>query len=332
MSKKVIHSETIFVDSGAHSIYNIEVLKSKKKQGKHGKTLDKPPVAWGGSDPKTDYSYFDLTKGSPFRKYCDDYAAFIKHVQPKGVICANVDAISNPELTWQIQRFFEEEHGVQPVPIVHCYTPMGYVDRYLEAGKYDLMGVGGLGQGISKHEYFTWGDQFFRHICPKSNKYLPVIKTHGFAMTSLQLMIRWPWWSVDSATWVKLSAYGWIYIPRWSRSKGFRFDLTPRTINFSFRSPQKKISKKHYDNYLKSFPEAKVDVDKWMERLGIGLGSVDQEGNTVEFGLTSHHRARSVANLTYLSDLQDSLPPWPHPLDNRIVCPPSRAYWKGLGL
>lgn len=331
---KKIYSESIFVDSGAHSIFNIFVLKHGKRKGANGRDLDKPPVKWSQGD----FSYYNLAKGSDFRKYCDDYANFIKAMKGKEVLLANVDAIGNPDLTWEIQRFFEEEHGVQPVPIVHYGTPMEYVDRYLAATtrlrngsmrKYDLLGVGGLGQGVSRHEYFSWADEFFTHICPESNRHLPLIKTHGFAMTSWELMCRYPWWSVDSATWVKLSAYGWLYMPRWTEEKGFRFDLPPIMVNFSFRSPRLKERQKHYHNVT---PAVKANADKWLKHIGLDFGSVKGDGEVDEFGVSSHHRARSIANLTYLVDLQDSRPEWPHPLNLELVSSSTVKYARGFGL
>lgn len=314
-----IYAQSIFVDSGAHSIYNIEVLKlqdkvdrkssDKRVLKRDGGLLGKPPVKWGGGR----FDHFNLDKGTPFRKYCNSYAKYIKEIQalPGGdkVLFANVDAISNPKKTLEIQRYFENEHGVQPVPIVHYGTPMSYVDKYLKP-EYDLLGVGGLGQGVSRHEYLGWGNIFFGHICPKSNRYEPMIKTHGFAMTSHELMRKWPWWSVDSATWVKLSAYGWLYLPRWS-AKGQRwmFEKPPLMINFSERSPQKKKLTKHFDGRM--IPNIKETAERWLARIGMTLGSVDGEGEVDEFGVSSHHRARSIANLTYLMDFGDSLPEYP---------------------
>lgn len=329
-----LYSDSIFVDSGAHSIYNIEVLKHGKRDGDHGRELAKPPVRWSQGD----FSYYDLTKGTPFRAYCDNYAAFMKKMAGRDILLANVDAISSPEITWKIQRFFEEEHGVQPVPIIHFGTPMKWVDRYVQARvkegsltkmKYELLGVGGLGQGVSRHEYFRWGDEFFTHICPKENSYLPLIRTHGFAMTSWELICRWPWWSVDSATWVKLSAYGWLYIPRWSDRHGWRMDRPPLMINLSFRSPQKEIKGKHFDNCI---PEVRETALRWLKYLGLEMGTVDKEGEMVVFGVSSHHRARSIANLSYLKLLEQSRPLWPHPLDSLLVQDLTVKYHRGFGL
>ena len=318
---------SMFVDSGAHSLYNIHVLKLGKRVGTHGRELAKLPTAWSQGD----FSYYDLRKGSPFRRYCNSYAKLISKMAKRDIILANVDVISNPDLTWEVQRFFEEEHGVQPMPIVHCETPMKYVDRYIESGRYDLLGVGGLGQGISKQGYLKWGHNFFHHICPESNKRKPIIRTHGFAMTSWELMCMWPWWSVDSATWVKLSAYGWLYVPRWSDKRGLRFDCPPYVINFSERSPQKDKRAKHYDN---STPVMKKACEEWLKQLGVGMGKVDSEGKVVEMGVAVHHRPRSRANLSYLVALQNSRPKWPHVLDNKESGVTKRdvAYSRGMGL
>ena len=326
----------MFVDSGAHSLYNIHVLKHTKRVGKSGRVLARPKVAWGAGD----FSYYDLKKGTPFREYCDEYAKFMKAMLEKDpdILLANIDAISNPKLTWEIQRYFEDEHGVQPIPIVHCHCPMEWVDKYVESDKYTLMGVGGLGQGISKSEYFDWGDRFFTHICPKSNDYKPVIRTHGFAMTSLQLICRWPWWSVDSATWVKLSAYGWIYVPISADEggAGFLFDKTPLTVNFSRRpgkkeypefgmlhtkenteapSPRALEEAKHWDNLRNTH---KRMVKRWLDHIGMDVDQVNDEEDNKEMDLTNHHRSRSIANLKYLTDLQDSRPKWPWPLSAMV--------------
>lgn len=342
-----IYSETIFVDSGAHGLYNLFVLEHAKRIGKNGRELARPKVPW----TQGKFTYYDLRPGSVFRSYCDSYARFIKkiHSIDSTVIMANIDAISNPKITWEIQQYFEKEHGVTPVPIIHYDTPLRFVDRYV-GGKYWLLGVGGLGQGVSRHEYFKWGDTFFSHICPESNKFKPVIRTHGFAMTSWELICRYPWWSVDSATWVKLSAYGWLYVPRWSERKGFRFDKTPMMINFSVRPPKKKIRKypglglvddtdsaprekergKHFKNIE---PSAREGVLKWLEHVGVEMGSVDENGDMLTFGVSSHHRARSMANLAYLKDLEASRPEWPYPLDlsEVSVLPGTIQSTNGLG-
>ena len=310
---------SLFIDSGAHTLYNSYVL-NKKKVGSHGRELD-VKVVWG----RGDFSFYSLKKGSEFRKYCDIYASFIKKFQHTGIIFVTVDVISNPALTWEVQKYFEEEHGVQPVPVVHYNTPMEWVDRYIESGKYTLLGVGGLGQGVTRQEYVSWGDKFFSHICPKWNDYMPLIRTHGFAMTSWSLMRRWPWWSVDSATWKKIAGFGWIWVPRWSEKHGWRFDKPPMTIGISYRSPALKTR----EHYLSMGEEGRRVVDMWLEELGVPLGRV-YKGEPVEEGVMTEFFWREVVNLHYIKRLEESFPEWPVPLDPTVVRRGKVKYFSGL--
>lgn len=166
----------LFLDSGAHSLYN-----------KHARR-------------KADKSFFDSAE---FREYVRDYGTFIKRVKKSLFLYVNVDTIFDPERTWRTQRIMEQEHGVSPLPVVHFGTERKWVERY--AAKYDYIGVGGLGQEVSANTYVQWADMVFKVLDGK--------KTHGFAMTAPRLMRRYPWYSVDSATWVKVASYGGIILP-----------------------------------------------------------------------------------------------------------------------
>lgn len=318
---KRIYSQTLFIDSGAFSLYNQNVAPAKRI-GKNGKPLARPPTRFDRSD----VSYYTLEKGSEFRHYCDSYASFMREMKTRSasMLFANIDVILNPDKTWEIQQYFEKEHGLKPVPIVHCGTPIKYVDRYI---LYPLLGVGGFASASGHAGYLGWTDDLFKHICPKENDYLPVIRTHGFAMTSWKMITRYPWWSVDSTTWCRVSGFGTLYVPPWTQEKGFRFDAPPILINFSHRSPTVSDRHRHFDNVGRS---VKANCLKWIEHVGVPLGSLDSNGKVKEYGVVTHHKARYIANLTYLKDLEESRPKWPHPLDNKIVNPYNLSVTTGI--
>lgn len=309
------YTEGMFIDSGAHSLYYAYVAKRTTKIiGKHGRELEAPPTRW----MQGDFSYFDLKAGSDFRKYCDSYASFVRKTTRDGMLYVSVDVIGHPELSWQIWDFFTKEHALHLMPVLHVGTDFKYLDKYLDRGC-GLIGVGGAWrQGRSG--LLRYADTLFRRICPASKGYLPQVRVHGFAVTSWEMITRYPWWSVDSSTWVKLSAYGWIYIPRWSDKIGWCFDRPPMMINFSHRSPHQKKKDKHYGSITK---QAKEAVHKWLKELGLEMGSVTDPGSKkaemVKFGVTSHHRARNVANLTYFKELEKRCPKWPFPLSPQIA-------------
>lgn len=318
-----LYTESIFMDSGAHSL-RYETVVKKIRVGKHGRELASVRPALGQGD----FSFYDLRAGTDFRKYCDRYAALIKKVKDSDVMFVTVDVIGNPDLSWDIHHFFRQEHGLWLVPVVHCGTSMSYVDRYLETGECDFLGLGGVGwQGQGK--FIAWADDLFLKICPAGNKHLPLIRTHGFAVTGWRLMCRYPWWSVDSATWVKLAAYGWLYVPRWSEKKGWRFDRPPMQINTSWRSPFQKTEDKHLDTVS---DEMKRTVLRWLDRCGVKEGKVDKEGKMLEQGVRSYFSSRSRCNLYYFKDLEESRPAWPHPLDPEIIQAHKVQFRRGFGL
>lgn len=343
----VLGSDSIFMDSGAFSLYAINVGKSQgqevaegyaeisaKRRG--GEKLDPPPK---GSRRGSDYSYFSLSKGSEFRGYCDKYASFMQKFAGRDITFATVDAIRNPELSWDIQHYFEEEHGLYPVPVVHGGTPLRYLHRYLEEPKkYPIIGLGGLAGGI--RPFIKWVDEAFYDICPRSNRYLPTVKVHGFAVTSWEFMVRWPWWSVDSTSWIKYAAYGWILVPPLTNGK-FDYHLPPLQINMS-RKPTPRMHRSlrnkgksprqqkdnHYDNTSKLVRER---VDLWLKHLGISMGAFEAE-DIVEDGVSSSFRARAIVNLHYFKNLEESMPAWPVPLNQEIVQQRSVQYHRGFGL
>lgn len=319
LGQEELDDETLFMDSGAYGLFNINVIGKKDLMGKHGRPLRPKKLARGSGK----YDFYDLSRGSAFRTYCDKYAAFIKAVEGSKVLIVNVDVLHNPELTWQVQRYFEEEHGVSPVPVIHAGSDLSYLDRYLERS-YRLLGVGGFGHAMSMRDYVHWADQLFTRTCPASNKRLPIIRAHGFAMTSWKLMCRWPWWSVDSATWIKLAAYGWILVPKWVDGQ-FCFDEAPLQINVSRKVTERKnkfwwtaegrhprqIRNKHYDNSVGSI---RAQLDRWLSHLGVPFHSTERP-----LGVTTCFRARTVVNLHYLKSLEESRPKWPWPLDESIA-------------
>jgi hypothetical protein len=262
-----------------------------------------------------DYSFYDLKKGSEFRNYCARYAKLMQKYAPAGCLFTTVDAIRNPERTWDIQMMFENEWGLTPVPVIHAGQNMKYLDRYLERGGYSLIGFGGLGQNMNVDEYSQWADKAFHRICPASNGYKPIVRVHGFAMTSWRLICRWPWWSVDSATWVKLGAYGWVYVPRMREDGTWRFDCPPHQLGVSNKSAFRGTSK-HIDHN----PKGLYIVREWLKKYKI---DEEQARNLWEI--------RGQAVLHYLKDLEETRPKWPYPLDLKSV-EDSVAHSKGFGL
>lgn len=284
-----------FLDSGAHSLYTKEVIAKKHSEG---------------------YRFYETPE---FWSYVDRYCEFVK-ANTKGIDnYANVDVIFNPELSWEVLKYIENEHGLNPVPVIHYNTPLEWIDKHLDAG-YEYLGIGGLGQEVMKYHYFQWADKVFERLCPASNDFKPIVKTHGFAITTWSILRRYPWFSVDSASWTKAGGFGIVYVPRPSNGT-FSFDKQPFNIGMSFDSP----SKKNRGRHIFSISTAERSyINRWLEKIGVPVGSVytdddaafglcepEDVGKMNEWGVVSHHSARKIANLRYYEALAASMPEWP---------------------
>ena len=290
---------SLFIDSGAHSLYNREV------DGKGPKRTDPTSMS-------KKYEFFDLRKGSEFRGFLEDYVAFIKEHGKNVDYYVTLDAIYHPEKTWEITCFLEDEYGLKPVPVVHCHASLKWIAKYIERG-HRFIGIGGLGQGITKDAFLGWGDKVFNFICQGPGRQ-PVVRTHGFAMTSHELMLRYPWWSVDSASWLKAAAYGQIYVPPKRRGE-FVFTEAPYVISASHESPNQKEKGKHLNVLKKSAPKTWATMMEWLvDVIGVPLGKKSDDGEVIKWGVRSHLEARARANLLYFHALGASLP-YPRPFE-----------------
>lgn len=289
-----------YLDSGAFSLHT-KLKKEHKSGNKNFSPCDSPE----------------------FWEYADRYAAFIKKYPHAIDFYANIDIISNPKQTWKVQRYLEKKHGLRPVPVVHYGESLDWLQRYMDNG-YDLIGIGGLAGRhlVSRKDTLAWLDNLFHKVCPKSNGRNPIVRLHGFAVTAYDLLIRYPWWSVDSASWTKAGGFGSLYVPRVKRGvftfyyvdkEGMRQPIFPYNISASAKSPARK--EKERSILTMSHPDSEVGADKvverWLEQIGVPLGSVDDDGEMIEWGVVSHHAARKIANLKFFEAMCNSLPEWP---------------------
>lgn len=153
-----------------------------------------------------------FTKGVDvdIRGYCDYIKRNLDIIENvDGALCASVlDGIGDPLKTWQNQMAMEQM-GVRPLPCFHYGEDERYLEWYIK--NYDYITLGGM-VPISTPQLFHWLDRIWdKYLTDGSGR--PRLKVHGFGLTTQALMERYPWFSVDSSSWVQIAANGNILVP-----------------------------------------------------------------------------------------------------------------------
>ena len=100
--------------------------------------------------------------------------------------------------------------GFEPIPVYHFGERRYWLEKMLGEG-FKYIGIGGVARAAAGCRK-EWLDGLFGYL--GGDKGYPDVKVHGFGMTSVPLMFRYPWFSCDSMSYQLMSAYGWILVPK----------------------------------------------------------------------------------------------------------------------
>jgi hypothetical protein len=290
---------TFFLDSGAHGLYTEHIRRSGKK----------------------DYSFHDTQE---FWDYVDSYAEYVKKNKSLFLTYVNVDVIYGPDKSREVQRYLENTHGLNPIPVVHFGTDLKILKKCMD--EYEYIGLGGLGQEVDKKSYIMYGDRCFKMLCDDKGR--PLRKTHGFAITSIEVMLRYPYFSVDSTTWLIGERYGLLIIPKKRRGE-YDYSIPPLMPSVTVRKGTKRqnyrnlvseLDKEEILNYadkMAGFPYGvsefipvpdnyKIRWDKmeyWSDRTP-GKRIIER---VVEEGIGNSMRMRNWLNVLYFAKLEEFL-------------------------
>lgn len=178
--------------------------------------------------------------------------------------------------------------GLNPIPVYHYGEDVKWLQKMLDHGC-DYIGLGGT-VGTTGKLRQLWFDRMFADHLTDSDGH-PIVKVHGFGMTAVRHIFRYPWFSVDSTSWLKITQNGGVYLPATDSAGNFRFDQIPASISVSNRNPKAMQDGKHVNTMPAG---AKALLVQWLTECGSSLEQCAED---------YYHRA--VCNVSFFKKVSE---------------------------
>lgn len=277
-----------------------------------------------------------------YTQYCLDNIDNLDYVVNLDVIPGS-PGYKNPSLAEREQsarRGWRNYHymldaGIPKDKLIHVFHQgerFYWLDRMIAAG----MPYIGLSPANDRStaEKIAWLDDCMAHVTEPGTG-MPLVKFHGFAVTSVRIMLRYPWYSVDSTAWLKEAAYGKIFVPSFT-SRGPNF-LKSQVVFLTRKTP---VVHHNSGRHLASMaPAVRERILQFIHERGFQLGSsevvqvptghklqkdqnwLDRKEGLVEVileeGLSNKSLLRGHFNILHFVDIEKQLPPWPNPFNHK---------------
>jgi hypothetical protein len=246
-----------------------------------------------------------MTQKKPIRIV--EYAQFIRRNKDIIDLYFNLDVIGDGELSFRNWSFLKRR-GLNPIPVYHIGTDEKFLKSYLQEA--DYIAIGAI-SNISTVKRLESLDRIWADYLIKPDGY-PKLKVHGFGLTSIIIMRRYPWFSVDSTSWVQFSRYGIVLVPQRKNPSTYIYNENPYKVNVSSRSPRKADAGEHITTFPKGI---RIQILRYFRENNFRLGhsEFDDEGKEVkkQEGLCNNHLQRDLLNMLYYLRVGETMPEWP---------------------
>lgn len=190
-----------------------------------------------------------------------DYMKFLESNADRCFWYAGLDVIGDAKKTRDNQLLMEK-NGFNPMPTFHMGSDYKYLEEMIE--KYEYIGLGGLvpflkGRDGNKAAMLSHLDKCFSLIRDK-------VKVHCWGCTTLELCLKYPFYSVDSTSWLSGGRHGRRIIRKSNGFYGSHANVFTRQLG---RSAYKYINTQNVQTLSKSF----IDISEIWKRRKIQVAS-----------------------------------------------------------
>lgn len=260
----------------------------------------------------------------------DDYCAFLTARNNPNDIYLSLDVMHNGKKSftnWQEMV----KRGFKPIPIYHSSTDIKYLIMYLEAGV-EYLAMGALAKVHTGSRIASLDEIWQKHLVDA--KGFPLIKIHGLGLTSLRIVTRYPWYSVDSTSWQQAGMWGMLFMPRkvngefnYAEHSYKRFVSTraPRGTGeahiLDCSKEEQRLAREFVESCGVEWGESKLRPAGRKETVGENeiMWSKTRRGKplppTIETlvvkGVINDHMCRNIVNFKFFERLSRQLPAYP---------------------
>jgi hypothetical protein len=138
----------------------------------------------------------------------NDFSEFVKKTQTMWTTCSSLDHIGQgEESAIGSKKNFDwlRNTGAKIQPVFHVREPDKYLEQYMAEG-WDYIFIGGMVPETTVWLKDRLDGLWDKVLADKEGR--PKVKTHGFGLTDQKLMFRYPWYSVDSTSWLMTGIFG----------------------------------------------------------------------------------------------------------------------------
>jgi hypothetical protein len=275
-------------------------------------------------------AYTASRKGKPIER--EVYAEFLKNNSTDFTNCVNLDVIGDGEKSYDNWKWFRGQ-GMDLIPVYHAATDEKWLRKYL--AHTDYIALGAIANLATKQRRDAFHNLWIKYFLDE--KGFPKVRIHGLGLTTIPLMFRYPWYSVDSFTPVISAVWGSVLLPL-IRDNEFRYlDISIYRISdqgnhrvgttSSFPNLPTLLKDRYmelieansfklgkiYNQVIRPRRGKKDEIDLKPEPM---FSMIEEPTDPEERTLANHWEERMRWNLTMWTKLQERTPVYPRKFDD----------------
>ncbi len=265
----------------------------------------------------------------------EQYAQYVVEHGHEYAGCFNLDSIGDAKqsyLNWIKLR----DMGAQTIPVYHLGTPEKYLKMYLKQTGY--IGLGAIANMDTEQRLRGLSGIWKRYLVDHNN--MPIYHIHGLGLTAIKIMLRYPWYSVDSFTPVISAVWGSILLPK---TQNYDIETTSYLGLGIYKVSSQGNHKVGTENSFLGLPRKHKDFYQYLfEKFGFKLGEIEYQKKTARRGkkkefakkikpmleiihnsdpniatLANSWEERMRFNLVMWTELRKRLPIYPRPFEDK---------------